>query len=140
MQATICRRHNRVNIPSVKSQCESVANNSVNAKIPWALPIKLSRDLLEVPLTESELRQNAWKKTSLGSSVAFVGNANAALAVDDIVTLVVLKPPSTGTESLVQCCSQPVEKIPVVNGVLWHYGRWIALVREQRVDEIWFSN
>jgi tetratricopeptide (TPR) repeat protein len=140
MQATICRRHNRANIPSIKSQCESVANNSVNAKVPWALPIKLSRDLLEVPLTESELRQNAWKKTSLGSGVAFVGSANAALAVDDIVTLVVLRPPSTAAESLVQCCSQPADKIPVVNGVLWHYGRWIALVREQRVEEIWFSN
>jgi hypothetical protein len=126
----------------LKSRCDP-KESAAAVKQPWPLPVNLSRDLLEVPLTVAELKQNTWRKSALSAGVVFVGERSSVLATDEIVTMVVLKgtPGAPGTtESLLQCCSQPLEKIPVVNGSLWHYGRWIARVRDTSVDEVWVVN
>jgi len=138
MQSLLCSR--QAYNADIKARCDTYVRVPPSIPMPWALPMKLSRDLVETPITEAELRQNVWQKNTLTSGTAFVGTKSAVLALDDIATLIVLKRPIGNVDALTQCCAQPLEKIPVVNGTLWHYGRWIALVRESVVEEIWVTN
>ena len=138
LQSRVCKQNALQ--PDLKSRCDTVANPTQVARPPWALPVAPSRDLIESPLTDTELRRSAWRRVELAANTAFVGDGSAMLSMDAIASLIVLKRPAGDADSLLQCCSQPVEKIPVVNGTLWHYGRWIALVRGASLDEVWVSN
>lgn len=138
LQSRACKQTNTP--PDLKARCDTLPNYAPVQRPPWALPIAPSRDLLETPISTAELQRHTWRKVALGSNAAFVGANSAVLAMDEIASLVVLKQPAGNAESLLQCCSQPAEKIPVANGTLWHYGRWIALVRNASVDEVWVSN
>lgn len=138
LQALVCQRAKQK--PSdVKMPCETFSS-ALPAQLPWNLPIKLSRDLLETPVADGELRQNGWQKKALATSTALVGAKSSALATDDIVTLVVLKRVSANADTLLQCCSQPLEKIALAHGTLWHYGRWVAFIRDRGIEEIWTVN
>jgi hypothetical protein len=77
---------------------------------------------------------------NLNSGAVYSGTNDAVLAIDDIAVMAVLKSPTGSANVLSQCCVPPLDKIPIVNGTLWHYGRWIALVREHEVEEVWVSN
>jgi tetratricopeptide (TPR) repeat protein len=141
LQAAVCRQQNSIQnpTPNLKSRCDRV-HVAAKVKQPWPLPVDLSRDLVESPFTAAELKQNAWQRNTLSAGAVFVGERSSVLATDEIVTMVVLRRIPGVTESLQQCCAQPLEKIPVVNGSLWHYGRWIARIREGGVEEIWVAN
>jgi len=148
LQLLVCKRLDllrdkyagAVRVSDLAKRCENIPNNVTRKNLPWIVPAKLSRDLMEESFTESDIRQNAWQRINLANATVYAGPSNSVLAIDDIVTLVVVKKTDGSVNSLVQCCSQPLEKISVVNGTLWHYGRWIALVRESNVEEIWISN
>jgi Peptidase family M48 len=108
--------------------------------LPWSLPVQLSRDLLEVPLTEAERNRVGERQIQLSRSKVFVGDQAALLAIDDITTMVVLRDVAGSADSLVQCCSQPRDRIPVTAGELWRYDRWIAWIRDGKIYEIWIAN
>lgn len=140
LQASICRRQNALaSHANNVASCESLTRAPSITGPPWPLPVKLSRDLLDTPFTAGELRSHAWQAVNLASGIAYLGANDAVLSMDNIAVMAVIKP-MTNAETLLKCCSQPLDKIPVVNGTLWHYGRWIALVRERNVEEVWVSN
>jgi len=146
LQALICHRQKMQDgneIPAV--DCGALASLSLNnANPPWPLPAKLSRDLLQQPISQAELQQHAWQPVTLDVGAIYGGARDSILVIDDIVTLIVMKPANASSDMLARCCSQPLERIMVKhNGapaVLWHYGRWIALVRNSRVEEVWVAN
>lgn len=142
LQALVCRRNAIAPIAganNLKTRCDTLAQTAA-AVPPLTLPVKLSRDLLNTPFTTAELAQQSWHTTQLNSGAVYIGPGSAVLAIDDVAVMAVLKPPSSNPDALLQCCSQPLEKVAVVNGTLWHYGRWIALVRDNRVSEVWVAN
>lgn len=145
MQALVCHREGlRSDSSPIANSCSALAPVATESSPPWALPIKLSRDLLQQPITQDELRRRSWQPVSLNVGAIYVGARDSVLAIDDIASLVTIKPDAVTTASLTQCCAQPLDKTSVVYGgaraTLWHYGRWIALVRDSRVEEVWVTN
>jgi tetratricopeptide (TPR) repeat protein len=107
---------------------------------PWTLPVQLSRDLLESPLTETERIRYGWRQTQLGHGRVFSGESSSMLALDDITTMIVLKDVSGAADLLLRCCSQPQDRLPLADGELWRYDRWVAWIQDSQVREIWAAN
>jgi tetratricopeptide (TPR) repeat protein len=125
---------------SLDNRCDQVAAVRARSTLPWPLPVQLSRDLLEKPLTEDERVAQGWRQTQLSRAKVFSADASAVLAIDDITTMVVLRNVAESAQALERCCAQPQEKIPVAVGELWRYESWIAWVRDSQVREVWVVN
>jgi tetratricopeptide (TPR) repeat protein len=110
------------------------------AAFPWTLPVQLSRDLLESPLTETERIRYGWRQTQLGYGKVFSGESSSMLALDDITTMIVLKDVSGAADMLLRCCSQPQDRLALADGELWRYDRWVAWIHDSQIREIWAAN
>ena len=122
-------------------QCRAVTQNTPAPRpMPWSLPVQLSRDLLEKPFTTAEKQRFNWQQTELATGRVFTNASQSVLAIDDITTVVVLKNVAGTADTLLQCCGLPRERIEVTDGTLWLYGRWIAWVRQTKIQEIWAAN
>jgi hypothetical protein len=142
LQALVCRQLQNSGVR--ETRCEVIGRSTASTTPPWPVPIKLSRDLLQNPFTPAELRQHRWQSLSLSNATVYVGDENLVLAIDDIATVAVMRPENMSSDALAQCCAQPGEKLNAANGTfigtLWHYGRWIAVVKDSRVEELWVTN
>lgn len=125
---------------NLDNRCSQELASRARGKLPWPLPVQLSRDLLEKPLTEAERSAQGWRQTQLARAKVFSADTSAVLAIDDITTMVVLRNVTESAQALLRCCSQPQEKIPVAVGELWRYESWIAWIRDSQVREIWVVN
>jgi len=125
---------------NLDNRCSQELAARTRGTLPWKLPVQLSRDLLEKPLTETERTSQGWRQTQLARAKVFSAEASAVLAIDDITTMVVLRNVAESAQALVRCCSQPQEKIPVAVGELWRYESWIAWIRDSQVREVWVVN
>jgi tetratricopeptide (TPR) repeat protein len=108
--------------------------------VPWPLPMTLGRDLLDKPLTTSELARAPWRIAPVAGGKVFANDDASVLALDDITALAVLLHVKASPDSLIQCCGQPHIRTAASGATLWHYGKWIAVVRDDAVDEIWVAN
>ena len=125
---------------SLDNRCGQELAARTRGTLPWQLPVQLSRDLLEKPLTETERAAQGWRQTQLARAKVFSADGSAVLAIDDITTMVVLRNVAESAQALLRCCSQPQEKIPVAVGELWRYESWIAWIRDSQVREVWVVN
>ena len=124
----------------VGQQCAKARNARPSPNPPWTLPIQLSRDLLDRPLTDSERAQFDARQIQLARSRVFSGGSFDLLAIDDITTLAVLKNVIGTNTTLQQCCGQPAARLRVASGELWRYDSWIAWVRDGRIREVWIAD
>jgi len=67
---------------------------------------------------------------------------NTYLAIDDHLTLAVIKSPKIdNSNELLQRYGQPIETEPLGTGEIWSYGdQWSALIGANKVKEIWITN
>lgn len=122
------------------SQCNQSTLPSRAAALSWQLPVQLSRDLLEMPLSEVERNNLGMRETQLARSKVLVGDRSAVLAIDDITTMVVLNDVNESPEALLLRYSQPWDRRPMASGELWLYDGWIAWLRDGRIREVWVAN
>jgi len=122
------------------TRCNQDAAARSRSTLPWPLPVQLSRDLLDKPLTEAERVAQGWRQTQLARAKVFSAEGSAVLAIDDITTMVVLRNVTESAQALLRCCSQPQDRIPVAVGELWRYESWIAWIRDSQVREVWVVN
>jgi hypothetical protein len=121
----------------VDQHCVRTRAPRLATTLPWSVPIQLSRDLLDHPLTDAERAQFDSRQIQLGRSKVFSGRTVDLLAIDDITAMTVLKNANGSTATLLQCCGQPATRQRVVSGELWRYDTWIALLRDGRIREVW---
>jgi hypothetical protein len=93
------------------TRCNQEAAARSRSTLPWPLPVQLSRDLLDKPLTEAERVAQGWRQTQLARAKVFSAEGSAVLAIDDITTMVVLRNVTESTQALLRCCSQPQDRI-----------------------------
>jgi hypothetical protein len=125
---------------SVDEQCNRTRATRQGGGMPWPSPVRLSRDLLDEPLSESERAQFGTRQIQLARSKVFAGGSLDLLAIDDITAMTVLKNVNGSSTTLLQCCGQPSARLRVVSGELWRYDTWIAWLRDGRVREVWITN
>jgi Peptidase family M48 len=121
-------------------QCNRASLTQSSPSVPWPMPIKLSRDLLDEPWTDAEKSRFDSRITQLARSKVFGGSSLDVLAIDDITAMTVLKDVAGTSATLLQCCGSPATRIAVASGELWRYGNWIAWLRDGRIREVWITN
>jgi len=121
-------------------QCNRAGPAQTSPRIPWPMPIALSRDLLDDPLTDAEKSLFDPRPTQLARSKVFGGGTLDVLAIDDITAMTVLKNVAGTNATLLQCCGSPAMRVSVASGELWRYGNWIAWLRDGRIREVWITN
>ena len=91
------------------------------------------------PLKNWEKRSFNWQGSTINSGVIYESpkGESVVLEMDDVVEMVVLKQIPEPLEKLLQEYGQPGHKKPVLNGELWVYGHWTALVNQDKIQEIW---
>jgi hypothetical protein len=108
---------------------------------PWNLPLALSRDLLEYPLSEQELKEFYWLETDLEVAKVLESSRASVLAVDDITTLLVLKESRLGDAKVLrECCGAPRTLETLATGEIWSYGPWAAVVENDQIREVWVNS
>jgi len=124
----------------VGQQCGRARTPRQTVAMPWSLPIPLSRDLLDHPLTDQERSQFGSRQIQLARNKVYSGGVVDLLAIDDITAMAVLKNVTGTNATLLQCCGQPLSRQRVVSGELWRYDTWIAWLRDGRVREVWVAD
>jgi hypothetical protein len=121
----------------VDQQCARARTARPATTLPWPVPIQLSRDLLDHPLTDAERAQFDPRQIQLARSKVFSGSTVDLLTIDDITAMAVLKNANGSNATLLQCCGQPATRQRVASGELWRYDTWIAWLRDGRIREVW---
>ena len=92
----------------------------------------------EHPLKDWHKLPFHWRGEAANSGIIYHNSQNdVVLEMNEVVEMVVLRQNLGQAETLLQTCGQPHHKKTVMNGELWSYGHWAALIEEDRVKELW---
>ena len=137
----------RLNNPSAVEQCLETINRpavyGTTAAFPKSLPVQPGFDAWQLKQAEHPL--NGWRQLPFHwqGEAANTGiiyhspKGDIVLEMNDVVEMLVLKKNQMSPQNLLQLSGQPYSKKTTINGELWSYGHWTALIHEDRIRELW---
>ncbi|MEO5364546.1 MAG: M48 family metalloprotease [Magnetococcus sp. DMHC-8] len=137
-------RYARIACSVAKVACASLQPGTGQA-VPWPVPVQPGVD---VDAVDRDKLLAGWRASDLGwlpdrqQGTAYRRGETAELLVlDGSVTMVVLRGGTLGTTRvLTKKAGKPTHVRPLAEGEIWGYGtRWAALVRDERVREVWVT-
>ena len=93
----------------------------------------------EHPLQSWQQLPFNWQGEAASSGIIYQTPASVVLEMDGIVEMVVLRQDTSATLKTLEPYDPPHYKKAMINGELWSYGHWAALVDEDRIRELWIT-
>ncbi len=91
----------------------------------------------EHPLHDWQQLPFNWQGETASSGIIYQTPASIVLEMDGIVEMIVLRKNLGDPKNTLKPYGPPLHKKAVTNGELWSYGRWAALLDEERIKELW---
>ena len=122
-----------------------ISKSGTDKKIafPESLPIQPGFDAWQLkkeehPLHDWQKLSFHWRGEAANSGIIYHSpQDDIVLEIDNVVEMVVLKQNLMPLEKFLQACGKPYYEKTVMNGKLWSYGHWAALIEGDRMKELW---